>query len=265
MAASLSTPSCPIIIGVAVGDVLDVEVTRAGRVVDRRDIEARIAHLFAGTNGLGEASDLKVSFDREPVSFSADLAPGAELRAMRAAFEARSGRFDVVLEVPLGASRRTLMRYTGAVVETVDAIVPARPIARGEVVRAADLIVERRPKAEITADVVGSNVEAVDRAARQALRPGLPIRRADLVKPELVRRDENVTLLYEIPGILVTARGKALESGGEGDVINVLNVQTNRTLQGVVIGPGRISLAPPSPAVAAADPFPPDEPRPGAE
>jgi flagella basal body P-ring formation protein FlgA len=206
-----------------------------------------------------------VSFDREPVSFSADLAPGAELRAMRAAFEARSGRFDVVFEVPLGASRRTLMRFTGAVVETVDAIVPARPIARGEIVRAADLVVERRPKAEITADVVGSNDEAVGRAARQALRPRLPIRRADLVKPELVKRDENVTLVYEIPGILLTARGKALAAGGEGDIINVLNIQTNRTLQGVVAGPGRVSLAPPAPAVAAADPFPPDEARPGAE
>jgi flagella basal body P-ring formation protein FlgA len=251
--------------GVDAGDVLEVEVTRAGRVIARRDIEARIAGLFAGTNGLGAANDLKVSFDREPVSFSANLAAGAELRAMRAAIEARAGRFDVVFEVPLGSSRRTLMRYTGSLVETADAIVPARPIARGEIVRAADLIVERRPKAEITADVVGSDDEAMGRAARQALRAGMPIRRADLVKPELVRRDENITLVYEIPGILLTARGKALGTGGEGDLISVLNVQTNRTLQGIVAGPGRVNLAPPPPAVAAADSIQPDEARTGAE
>src|SRR5579864_2412937 len=241
--------------GVESRDVIEVEVTGAGRAIGRRDIEARIARLFAGTNGLGEVSDLKVSFDREPASFSADLAPDGDLKAMRAMLDPRGGRFDVVFEVPLGASRRTLMRYTGAVIETTDAIVPVRTIARGEIVRAADLTVERRPKVEVTGDVVATNDEAVGRAARQALRPGLPVRRADLVKPDLIRRDDSVTLVYEAPGIMLTTRGKAMESGGEGDLIKVLNTQTNRTLQGVVTGPGRVDIAPPvaAPPVASAN------------
>ena len=180
-------------------------------------------------------ADLKVSFDREPVSFSADLAPDADLKAMRAALDPRGGRFDVMFEVPLGGSRRTLVRYTGSVIETADAIVPVRTITRGEIVRVQDLTVERRPKAEITGDVIGTNDEAVGRAARQALRPGLP----------------------------VTTRGKAIESGGEGDVIKVLNAQTNRTLQGVVTGPGRVDIGPPPPVpapVTSANLLPADEP-----
>jgi flagella basal body P-ring formation protein FlgA len=253
--------------GVESGDVLDVEVARAGRVIGRKDIEARIARLFAGTNGLGGASDLKVSFDREPVSFSADLPPDADLKAMRAALDPRGGRFDVVFEVPLGASRRTLMRYTGTVVETTDAIVPVRTIARGEIVRAQDLAVERRPKAEVTGDVISTNDEAVGRAARQALRPGLPVRRTDLVKPDLIRRDDSVTLVYEAPGIMLTTRGKAIESGGEGDIIKVLNAQTNRTLQGVVTGPGRVDIGPAAPPslapVASANPLQPADETPG--
>jgi flagella basal body P-ring formation protein FlgA len=252
--------------GVESGDVIEVEVTRTGRVIGRKDIEARIARLFAGTNGLGEVNDLKVSFDREPVSFSADLAADADLKAMRAALDPRGGRFDVVFEVPLGASRRTLMRYTGSVIETADAIVPVRTIARGETVRAQDLTIERRPKAEVTGDVIGANDEAVGRAARQALRPGLPVRRADLVKPDLIRRDDSVTLVYEAPGIMLTTRGKAIESGGEGDVIKVLNAQTNRTPQGVVTGPGRVDIAPPSvapPPVASLNLLSPADEMPG--
>ena len=172
-----------------------------------------------------------MSFDREPVSFSADLAPDADLKAMRAALDPRGGRFDVMFEVPLGGSRRTLVRYTGSVIETADAIVPVRTITRGEIVRVQDLTVERRPKAEITGDVIGTNDEAVGRAARQALRPGLP----------------------------VTTRGKAIESGGEGDVLKVLNAQTNRTLQGVVTGPGRVDIGPVAPPVASVNLQPADE------
>ena len=229
--------------GVEAGDVLEIEVTRAGHVVSRKEIEARIAQLFAGTNGLGDISDLVVSFDREPAKFNADLDSAAELKAMRAALEPRSGRFDVVFEVPIGASRRTLMRYTGTIIETADAIVPVHAIGRGEIIRVTDLATERRPKAEVGNDAIASTAEAIGRAARQALRAGQPVHHADIVKPELVRRDDNVTLVYEAPGIMLTSRGKALEGGGEGDIINVLNLQSRRNVQGVVIAPGRVDIA----------------------
>lgn len=236
------------------GDVIEVEVTRAGHVVTKKDIEARIARLFAGTNGLGDADDLVIGFDREVTKFYADLPSVVDLKAMRALYDARSGRFDVVFEVPTGVSRRILMRYTGTLVEMTPAVVPTRTIARGERVRAADLAIERRPKAEVGADAVAATADAIGRAARQALHQGVPLRRADLMKPETVKRDDNVTLIYEVPGISLTTRGKALESGGDGDLINVLNVQSKRTLQGVIVGPGRVDLAAPLARTIAANP-----------
>jgi flagella basal body P-ring formation protein FlgA len=41
---------------------------------------------------------------------------------------------------------------------------------------------------------------------------------------------------------MLTTRGKALESGGDGDAISVLNVETKRTIQGVVSGPNRVTI-----------------------
>jgi len=245
--------------GVEAGEVIEVEVTRAGRIITRNEIEARIARLFSGTNGLGGVPDLAISFDRVPASINADLAPEAELKAMRASYDARSGRFDVVFDVPVGVSRRSLLRYTGTLVETADAVVPNRTIGRGEIVRAGDLMVERRPRAEVTADVPATIAEVVGRAARQALRLGQPVHRTDLVKPEMVKRDDTVNLIYQVPGIMLSSRGKALEAGGEGDTINVLNPQSKRTVQGVVTGPGRVDISPPAPReiVAATGPIQP--------
>ena len=74
------------------------------------------------------------------------------------------------------------------------------------------------------------------------------------MKPLVVQRNEPVTILYEVPGIVLTVRGKALEAGAVGDMINVLNVQSNRTVQATVIGPGRVSIAAAAPVVAAAQP-----------
>ena len=61
---------------------------------------------------------------------------------------------------------------------------------------------------------------------RKQLRAGQALRVADLAKPDLVQRDDNVTLIYESTGLYLTIRGKALESGTEGDTVNVLNLQS---------------------------------------
>ena len=87
----------------------------------------------------------------------------------------------------------------------------------------------------------------------------MPIRVADIAKPEFVQRDQNVTIIYQVPGLYLTTRGKAVESGAEGDTVNVLNVQTKRTLTGTVTGRGQVTVqgasqaVPTAPAVAPAD------------
>ena len=76
----------------------------------------------------------------------------------------------------------------------------------------------------------------------------------DLMKPEIVQRNEAVTLVYQVPGITLTVRGKAAEGGAEGDVITVTNEQTKRPVQGVVAGPGQVVVGATSAQLAANTP-----------
>jgi flagella basal body P-ring formation protein FlgA len=78
---------------------------------------------------------------------------------------------------------------------------------------------------------------------RKQLRAGQAIKTADLVKPDLVQRDDNVTLIFESAGLYLTVRGKAMEAGTEGDVVNVLNLQSKRTVSGVVIGRDQVAIS----------------------
>ena len=182
--------------GVDTGDVVEVEVSRAGRAIGRKDIEARIARLFADTNGLGDAANLAVTFDREVTGFYADSAPGADLKAMRALFDPRSGRFDVVFEVPIGVSRRTLMRYTGTLVETADAVVPAHAIDARR--HRQDRRSHRRTAAQGGGDRRhGRRSERSDRSRRPpdaASRPADPPRRPDEAGTRQARRQRHAGL-----------------------------------------------------------------------
>jgi flagella basal body P-ring formation protein FlgA len=61
-----------------------------------------------------------------------------------------------------------------------------------------------------------------------------------MMKPELVGRGDTVTLTFESPGVMLSVRARAVESGTEGDVIPVINPQSKRTVQATVDGPGHV-------------------------
>ena len=71
-----------------------------------------------------------------------------------------------------------------------------------------------------------------------------------------MQRDQTVTLIYEAAGLYLTVRGKAMEGGTEGDVVNVLNLQSKRTVSGVVIGRGQVSISVATPRLPPASDLP---------
>jgi flagella basal body P-ring formation protein FlgA len=249
------------VIGVDTRDIAEVVVTRASRTVPIKEIEERVAQSLARQNGLGDAKDLAINFDRDLRALQLDPANRNELRQVYASYNPRTSRFDVAYEIARDTGGSPLrLRFTGTVIETVEAALVTRAVERGEILKASDVVTQRIAKTEAGPDPA-SRERAVGMAIKRSLRVNQPLRAADLAKPDLVTRDQNVTITYEIPGIFLTARGKALESGAEGDLVNVVNPQSKRTIQGVVTGPAQItvnSIAPASPRIAAAAPLAPE-------
>jgi flagella basal body P-ring formation protein FlgA len=239
------------VIGVDTRDLKAISVTRLARTLDARDIELQVARALERRNGLGDAANLSLTFDRDVQTLQLDASNSGALQPVSVRYEPRSGRFDVSFEIANDASSApTKLRFTGTAIETVDAAVLARGLERNEILKSSDVLIERRPKAEVGNDVAGRD-GAVGMQARRQLRAGQALRVADLAKPDLVTRDQNVTLIYESSGLYLTIRGKALEGGTEGDVVNVLNLQSKRTVSGIVVGRGQVSVAIATPRLPA--------------
>jgi flagella basal body P-ring formation protein FlgA len=230
----------------------EVIVTRLSRAITAADIVERIAGATAGRFGYGEAQNLAVTLDREARILHVEPQVTAELAVSRMNVEPRTGRFEIAFELPgSAAARRLPLRFTGTVTEMIESATLTRALRRGETIRESDVVMQRRPKAEVGDDAVVLE-QAVGLAAKRPLRANQALRASDLARAEVVQRNEMVTMVYEVPGIVLTMRAKALEAGAVGDVIAVVNMQTNRTIQASVAGPGRVALAPTTPLVAAA-------------
>jgi flagella basal body P-ring formation protein FlgA len=233
------------LIGIDTRGLSEVMVTRASRTIGISEIAAQVAQTLAGLNGLGEARNLSVRFDRDVHTLQVEASARGALKPLRVYYDPRTTRFDVTFDLA-GSTlmHRQPLRVTGTMVETVEAVVLARPLERGEVIKASDITTERRPKAEMASNSVVNADAAVGLAVRRSLRPGQVLRDNDLSKPEIVQRSDAVTIVYEAPGMVLSIRGKAQESGALGDLISVLNVQSKRVVQGTVTGPGRVTITP---------------------
>ncbi|UPJ44734.1 flagellar basal body P-ring formation protein FlgA [Bradyrhizobium sp. 40] len=230
------------VIGVMTGDIKEVQVTRLARTLVNKDLETAVATALERRFGLGDAANITVTFDRGIADMRLDASNTGVLQPVATRYDARSGRFDIAFEINNDNNPApTKLRFTGNAIETVEVAVLTRDIDRVDLLKASDVAVERRPKAEVTGEAA-SRDRTLGMQLRRPMRAGTPIRVADIVKPDFVQRDQNVTVIYQVPGIYLTTRGKAIESGAEGDTISVLNLQTKRTLSGVVTGRGQVTV-----------------------
>ena len=230
------------VIGVDTRDIKSVSVTRLSRPLPAKQIELQVGRALEHRSGLGEAADIALTFDRDVRDIQLEATNTGALQPAAVRYDPRSGRFDISFEISneAGATPTTL-RFTGTAIETVEAAVLTRDVDRSEVLKSSDVIAQRRPRAEVGSDAAARRL-AVGMQMRKQLRAGQALRASDLAKPDLVQRDDNVTLIYESAGLYLTIRGKAMESGTDGDVVNVLNLQSKRTVSGVVIGRDQVAI-----------------------
>ena len=97
--------------------------------------------------------------------------------------------------------------------------------------------------AYVQQDKVSVGAEVGGRIVAVMVKDGQMVRAGDLVAPRLVRRGEAVTLSLQGRGFAITTAARALAAGGMGDVVRVVALSTNRSVDGVVTGAGSVRVA----------------------
>src|SRR6202165_5539128 len=108
------------VIGVDTRDISRISVTRLARTLEGKDIELQVARALEHRNGLGEAANLSLTFDRDVQDLKLEASNSGAMQATSARYEPRNNRFDVPFET---ANERvatpTRLRFTGTAIETV--------------------------------------------------------------------------------------------------------------------------------------------------
>ena len=228
---------------VETGGRVQIAVQRAARRVGPAEIEAAVKRSLESAYGL-DGKNLSLRLDGEAPALLAPLDLNGQATALDVTYDPRTRRVAGLISL---GERQASLRISGIVVEMREIAVLTRTLNRGEPVAAADVVLERRPREGSPVDAQSQAGAAVGEVAQRTLAAGSVLRIGDTAPPDLVARGDAVSIVYEAPGISLSMRGQANESGKLGTAIAVVNVASKKVIQATVIGPGRVSVGPSAP------------------
>ncbi len=217
-------------------------VERPGRAIAREEVEAvlRDALLAAGAGGSPDARIEVQPFTPPTVP----LAGTPQLLIEDLAWDHASGRFAATLAAIVPDEQPLRTRLAGRVTDLVAVPVAVRRIAAGTAVTPSDVRIAKLSPDRVPADVVLDPSELAGQVVRRPIAPGTPIGLSELGGRLVVMKDSPVVMTIEVPGLAVTAQGRALDNGARGDIVQVLNIASRAVVEATVIGPGRVRVTP---------------------
>lgn len=224
-----------------VGSAERTVLERAGRPVPREEVMALLRAALR-PQGLDEQTEIEIQ------AFAAPMVPPAAFVQMaieQAALDATAQRFAATLAVVADGMPTLRLRLTGRAMPTAPMLVASRRLAVGEVVGPQDVRVVRVPASRLRPGSAERPDQAVGLALRRPAAAEQALLVADLAAPLAVERGAMVTMLYEIPGMSLTAQGRAMEGAARGGAVPVMNLTSRIVVEAQVVGPGRVRVVSP--------------------
>ncbi|WP_291298432.1 flagellar basal body P-ring formation chaperone FlgA [Elioraea sp.] len=228
--------------GITLASPTTAVVERPGRPLSRETIEEalREALLAAGAIDTADA----------PIALNAFTAPVVPLSTAQPriivedlGWDAGQARFNAQIAAIVGPEAPVRARIAGRVDDTVAVPVAVRRLAEGDTIRASDIKLVRMSPARVPQDAVLDPQRLAGRTLRQSVAAGAPLAGEQFGTASAVQKGAAVVMLVDLPGLSITAQGRALEDGAQGARIQVMNVASRAVLEAVVLGPGRVRVA----------------------
>ncbi|MEQ8178197.1 MAG: flagellar basal body P-ring formation chaperone FlgA [Amphiplicatus sp.] len=108
-------------------------------------------------------------------------------------------------------------------------VVAARNIRAGAIIAAADIV------APASETALRAATELVGLEAARSIYKGQPLNKSDLRAPTLIERNAIVTMEFVKGPMLISTEGRALDQGGSGERIRVMNLLSKRIVSATIV------------------------------
>ncbi len=220
-------------------------------VVERASVQVTnvtiVDSLRQALRDAGAGDGVDVLLDNRTLSFFLPVGNDATVRVENLAYDAQRGRLTADIVAPATGPELTRQQVGARAIDMVELPVLSRRLAQGELIAEADITWVRQPRDRVQAGVVSDVSEMIGKTVRRAVPPNQAVFVRDVREPVVVAKGAAVTILLQSETMTLTASGKALSDGAQGELVRIVNTSSSRVIDAVVTGPNLVAVRPSGP------------------
>lgn len=221
--------------------VRQITISRKGKVIRHEALMYLIKQELESLNLSNRKNGIRFDNKNARINLAED-SDIEDITVENFSFNKQTGKFSAVVSIPMGEDKYTTATLRGRTHAVSYIPTLNKTIAPGKLITEQDIAWVSQPTLSIGRNIIRTKEQMIGMSPRRGLAPSTPLRLSDLKRPEIVFRGKMVHILFKSGKIRLRAIGKAIESGGRGDVIRVMNIKSHKTMEAVVTGPAQVQV-----------------------
>ncbi len=160
----------------------------------------------------------------------------ATIEVVQMAYTPGRDVFTAVIAAPNAANPVKTLSISGLVEKMATVPVLRGDVHSGDIIGSSDIEWIDVAVRHLVRDTILDADTLIGKTPLRGVAAGAPIRARDVISPQLVARGDEVLIQFTTGALQLSAKGKAMQNGAEGDVIRVLNLSSNQSLRAAIIG-----------------------------
>ena len=218
----------------------DQIVIRRNATVIGKDIVEKLINEKLFENGLTGAYKLSMANTIADIVMPDTMPAQAEISKF--SFNVQKDTFEATIAAPSASNPAYEMNVTGSVDRIVSLPVLKTSLKNGDIIGQGDVDFIDVLQKDVQRDYILKAETLNGMTPRRMVMAGKPIRDLELENPQIVTRGAAVTLVYKDGPMTLSARGKSMQDGARGDLVRVVNMNSNRSLEGIVTAENEITV-----------------------
>ena len=220
------------------------ETSKIGNVSGRTIPESLFQEAFSGyINSRLEKENIEVIISKFTVTGNKMLPAGeVSLRVFQKGREELYGYVRLIAIVSVDNVPRIEVTLSGWI-DVFDSVVcTSRRLNKGEVITKNDVFLTKKNISRLHPDILTDMNQAIGLMLKHDVKENDTLKEGMLKRAPIVNRGDMVTILAEMGGIRVTAPGRILEKGYQGEYIRVQNAVSKKNINARVINDSTVMV-----------------------
>lgn len=152
------------------------------------------------------------------------------------------GRTNLALHLFVDGKPVRKIQVNAAIAVMANVVTVIRPLGKHQHIERADLSVQRRDLADLPSDIISRIEDVVGNRVTRMVYPGTVLQPGMITLPPLVQRGDIVKIVANSGLMTITATGMVKQKGRKGEMVRVMNTNSNRIVTARVTGPGAVEV-----------------------